>query len=191
MRIQLALLRALAAIGLLSSSLSAAEKLSLNSLFTDHAVLQRDAAVPIWGKAEPGSEVTVEFAGQKKSATAGADGKWIARLDPLPPVGGRVRIKERAVQTNESQVVRPAENFVREQLLHEQIPLHPVRWRAEHRNQLRVTTGSRQHFLRFSQVHRHPGLTENVFARFERGDRDCGMHGGRGADPDHIELGHA
>ena len=114
-----------------------------------------------------------------------------ARFDPLPPVGGRVRVKERAVQTNESQVMRPAENFVREQLLHEQIPLHPVRRRAEHRDQLRVTTGSRQHFLRFSQVHRHPGLTENVFARFERGDRDCGMHGGRGADPDHIELGHA
>lgn len=66
------------------TSLSAAEKLSLASLFTDHAVLQRDIAVPVWGKAEPGSEVTVEFAGQKKSATAGADGKWAVRLDPLP-----------------------------------------------------------------------------------------------------------
>ena len=76
--------RMLAAMILLSSPLSAAEKLSLSSLFTDHAVLQRDIAVPVWGKSEPGSEVTVEFAGQKKTATTGTDGKWIVRLDPLP-----------------------------------------------------------------------------------------------------------
>ena len=36
---------------LLSAPLSAAEKLSLGSLFTDHAVLQREMAVPVWGKA--------------------------------------------------------------------------------------------------------------------------------------------
>ncbi|MFM9963498.1 MAG: family 16 glycoside hydrolase [Planctomycetaceae bacterium] len=78
------IVRVLAVIGLLSSSLSAAEKLSLSSLFTDHAVLQRDIAVPVWGKAEPGSEVTVEFADQKKSAKAGTDGKWIVKLDPMP-----------------------------------------------------------------------------------------------------------
>ena len=78
------IVRMLAVIGLLSSPLSAAEKLSLSSLFTDHAVLQRDMAVPVWGKAEPESEVTVEFAGQSKSAKAGPDGKWIVRLDPLP-----------------------------------------------------------------------------------------------------------
>ncbi len=87
MRIPQTIVRVLAALGLALSSLStlsAAEKLSLSSLFTDHAVLQRDIAVPVWGKAEPGSEVTVEFAGQKKSTTAAADGKWIVRLDPLP-----------------------------------------------------------------------------------------------------------
>ncbi len=74
----------LAVIAVLSSSLSAAEKLTLGSLFTDHAVLQRDIPVPIWGKADPGSEVTVEFAGQRKSATADTDGKWIVRLESLP-----------------------------------------------------------------------------------------------------------
>ena len=86
MRIPLTVVRVLAVISLALSSLStlnAAEKLSLSSLFTDHTVLQRNIAVPVWGKAEPGSEVTVEFAGQKKSATAGADGKWIVRLEPL------------------------------------------------------------------------------------------------------------
>lgn len=66
-----------------SSPLSAAEKLSLGSLFTDHAVLQRDMVVPVWGKAEPGQKVTVQFGGQEKTATADKVGKWQATLDPL------------------------------------------------------------------------------------------------------------
>jgi sialate O-acetylesterase len=55
----------------------------LPSIFTDHMVLQRDLPVPVWGKAAPGEEVTVEFAGQKKSAKADASGKWMVKLDPL------------------------------------------------------------------------------------------------------------
>ncbi|GEP41691.1 hypothetical protein BGE01nite_09820 [Brevifollis gellanilyticus] len=47
-------------------------------------VLQRDKAVPVWGKAEPGEEVVVEFAGQKKTAKADASGKWMVKLDPMP-----------------------------------------------------------------------------------------------------------
>jgi len=51
--------------------------------FCDNMVLQRDMAVPVWGWSKPGTQVTVEFAGQKKTATAGADGKWMVELDPL------------------------------------------------------------------------------------------------------------
>jgi sialate O-acetylesterase len=57
--------------------------LSLPSVFSDHMVLQRERPVPVWGKADPGAAITVEFAGQKKTATAGADGKWRVDLDPL------------------------------------------------------------------------------------------------------------
>jgi sialate O-acetylesterase len=39
--------------------------------------------VPVWGWAKPGEEVAVEFANQKKSATADADGKWMVKLDPI------------------------------------------------------------------------------------------------------------
>jgi sialate O-acetylesterase len=53
-------------------------------LFTDNMVLQRDSVVPIWGTADAGEEVTVGFAGQTKKTTAGPDGKWMVRLDPLP-----------------------------------------------------------------------------------------------------------
>ena len=56
--------RTLAVVALFSGSLTAAEPLSLGSLFTDHAVLQRDMAVPVWGQAEPGQKVVVQFAGQ-------------------------------------------------------------------------------------------------------------------------------
>jgi len=48
-----------------------------------HMVLQRGKAVPIWGRAEPGRKVTVQFAGQAKSTNAKQDGTWLVRLDPL------------------------------------------------------------------------------------------------------------
>ena len=52
--------------------------------FTDGAVLQREAKVPVWGTANPGESVTVTFAGQEKTATAAADGRWRVDLDPMP-----------------------------------------------------------------------------------------------------------
>ena len=60
-----------------------AADLKLPALFSDHMVLQRDKAVAVWGWADADEEITVEFAGQKKSAKADASGKWSLRLDPL------------------------------------------------------------------------------------------------------------
>ena len=53
------------------------------TLFSDHCVLQRGKKVPVWGKADPGATVTVEFAGQKKQAKADGEGRWRVDLDPL------------------------------------------------------------------------------------------------------------
>ena len=55
----------------------------LASPFADGMVLQRDAAVPVWGEAAPGERVVVAFAGQRVAATAGADGRWLVRLAPM------------------------------------------------------------------------------------------------------------
>jgi sialate O-acetylesterase len=55
----------------------------LHPLFTDHAVLQRDRPLTIWGWAEPGTKVTVKFAGQTRTTSAGLDAKWACSLDPL------------------------------------------------------------------------------------------------------------
>jgi sialate O-acetylesterase len=60
-----------------------AAEVRLASPFGSHMVLQRGMAVPVWGTAEGGETVTVEFAGQKKSATAGTDGHWRVNLDAL------------------------------------------------------------------------------------------------------------
>lgn len=48
----------------------------LASLFSDHAVVQAGAAVPVWGWAEPGTPITVTLAGQTKTTRTTADGNW-------------------------------------------------------------------------------------------------------------------
>ena len=57
--------------------------LELGSPFGDHAILQREMPVPVWGWADTGTKVVVQFAGQTKTATTGADGKWMLKLDAL------------------------------------------------------------------------------------------------------------
>lgn len=56
---------------------------SLPSILSPGMVLQRHKDVPVWGWAAPGERVTVEFAGQKRSVTADADGNWMVSLKPL------------------------------------------------------------------------------------------------------------
>jgi sialate O-acetylesterase len=58
-------------------------EVKLNGVFGSGMVLQQKMSVPVWGTAAAGEKVTVEFAGQKKSATAGADGRWKVVLEPL------------------------------------------------------------------------------------------------------------
>ncbi|MFZ4774929.1 MAG: sialate O-acetylesterase [Terrimicrobiaceae bacterium] len=61
--------------------------MKLASLFSQHMVLQREMEIPVWGRAEPGSRITVELAGHSATATAGADGKWMVRLPTLAAGG--------------------------------------------------------------------------------------------------------
>ena len=61
----------------------AAATLELGTPFRDHMVLQRDKPVPVWGWADAGDDVAVEFAGQRKTVQANPDGTWMVRLDPL------------------------------------------------------------------------------------------------------------
>jgi sialate O-acetylesterase len=60
-----------------------AADLRLPSIFSDHMVLQSGKAVRVWGWADPGEQIVVDFAGQRQITTANADGKWTVKLDPL------------------------------------------------------------------------------------------------------------
>ncbi|EIP98440.1 protein of unknown function (DUF303) [Opitutaceae bacterium TAV1] len=65
---------------------------TLPSVFSDHMVLQRSAATPVWGRAAPGEKITITLAPSAAasssvaplataSTTAGADGRWRIDLD--------------------------------------------------------------------------------------------------------------
>ncbi len=58
----------------------------LPALFTDHMVLQQGIAVPVWGWADEGEQVTVTFRGKAVRTTAKA-GKWMLKL-PRQKAGG-------------------------------------------------------------------------------------------------------
>jgi len=55
--------------------------------FSDHAVLQRDRAIPIWGTAEAHERVTVDLAGSSASTISDLDGHWIVHLPPCSSGG--------------------------------------------------------------------------------------------------------
>jgi sialate O-acetylesterase len=65
----------------------ASADVTLPSMFSDHMVLQRQIAIPVWGWADEGEKVTVTLCGQTKSATGDSDGKWSVKLAALEAGG--------------------------------------------------------------------------------------------------------
>jgi len=59
----------------------------LDALFQEHAVLQRDKPITIWGDAAAGEGVTVTLAGASAHTSADASGRWSAVL-PAMSAGG-------------------------------------------------------------------------------------------------------
>lgn len=57
--------------------------LTVAHIFSDNMVLQHGIRVPVWGTAAAGAKVTVSFGKQTVSAVAAADGRWLAKLEPL------------------------------------------------------------------------------------------------------------
>jgi sialate O-acetylesterase len=63
---------------------NAATAMELNPLFQDHAVLQCDTRVPVWGTGRDGEKITVTFGGQAVSTVA-SNGAWKVWLAPMEP----------------------------------------------------------------------------------------------------------
>ena len=59
----------------------------LPALISDHMLLQQEVPVRIWGWADPGEQVRVEFGGQNVSTPADAGGEWEVFLSPLEAGG--------------------------------------------------------------------------------------------------------
>jgi len=75
--------RILKTLGLLAVACALNAAVKLPALISDHMVLQQGMPVRIWGMADPGETVKVEFQGQSVTANAAANGKWAAWLKPL------------------------------------------------------------------------------------------------------------
>ena len=59
----------------------------LANVISDHAVLQRDAPIHLWGEASPEEKITIHFHDQSVTATASQLGQWEAWLTPEPAGG--------------------------------------------------------------------------------------------------------
>jgi sialate O-acetylesterase len=68
----------------ITAALSLHAALEMPSIFSDGMVLQRDRPIAVWGWADSGTSVAVEFASAKVSAIAGADGRWETQLPAQP-----------------------------------------------------------------------------------------------------------
>ena len=72
---------------LVGVTITATAQVRLPRLVRDSMVLQRDAAINIWGWAEKNEKVTVKFNGKSFKTTTGAAGKWSIQLSPMKAGG--------------------------------------------------------------------------------------------------------
>jgi sialate O-acetylesterase len=66
---------------LLLFSVWASANIELPSFLSDGAIIQRDKPVPIWGKANPNSKISVTLGDTTKQVTSDADGDWAVVFD--------------------------------------------------------------------------------------------------------------
>ena len=80
---------AIVALGTLLLPCRLSSKVVLESVFSDNMVLQRNATVRIWGKADPQSTVSVRpsWTAETYSASVAGNGQWLVQF-PTPDAGG-------------------------------------------------------------------------------------------------------
>ncbi|PWU02381.1 MAG: hypothetical protein C5B52_05600, partial [Bacteroidetes bacterium] len=63
-------------------SVEAYSNVKLPKIFGANMVLQRGKPIPVWGWADPGEKISVQFNKQTKTVKADKSGKWMVKLDP-------------------------------------------------------------------------------------------------------------
>ena len=87
------------------STLAVAQEphLLLHEMFQQHAVLQRDRPIPVWGEAQPGDQLAISIDVATVHVRADALGHWRAEL-PAKPAGGPYTLEVRT-QSGASQSI--------------------------------------------------------------------------------------
>ncbi|MDB6006404.1 MAG: hypothetical protein JWR15_3391 [Prosthecobacter sp.] len=93
-------------------AVSARAELKLPAIIGDNMVLQQKQANPLWGWDAPGTEVTVTFAGQTKTAKADDKGKWTVKLDAVPANANPATITIKGSSTKELKNVLVGEVWI-------------------------------------------------------------------------------
>lgn len=75
----------------------------LPKAFSDHAVLQRNQPIHIWGWSDPGEQISVDFNGETQAATGDRLGHWSTYLKPQP-AGGPYTLKVNGTTLNDIMV---------------------------------------------------------------------------------------
>jgi len=89
-------------ITMLAAPLVLRSEVTPSPMFSNNMVLQRGVNTPVWGTADPGEEVVVNFAGQTKTAKADKNGKWKARVKAAKLAGTKLPNKPRAPVKSEA-----------------------------------------------------------------------------------------
>jgi len=157
----------LGCVGILPSAAAAEPAIQLGTPFRDNAILQREMKVPVWGWSKPGSKVTVEFSGQKKTGTAGKDGnpsspkgyavaRWVVWLDPLK---ASFEPREMKIQVSGVSVQGGPETFVLKNILVGEV------WLASGQSNMQWVVNARGNSVGATLV---PNILKRVEAKEER-----------------------
>ena len=73
----------------------------LAGIFSDHVVLQRNRPIEIWGRAQPGVQVTVNMGGVTRAARADDVGRWAVTL-PARGAGGPHALSARTATSQQT-----------------------------------------------------------------------------------------
>ncbi|HFA51307.1 MAG TPA: 9-O-acetylesterase [Bacteroidetes bacterium] len=74
-------------LGIAICASTATAQLTLPKIFSDNMVLQRGAAIPVWGQANPGDKIKVYFDGEEWKTEASKSGEWEIKINPHPAGG--------------------------------------------------------------------------------------------------------
>jgi sialate O-acetylesterase len=144
---------------LLLGSLARAD-VTLAPLFADHAVLQRDKPLPVWGRADAGEKIAVTFRGQTMRTTAASDGRWIVYLDAAPatPTGTDLTVAGKNTVTLHDLVIGEVWLCSGQSNMEFTVEARPGTWQANSRAALAAAEVAAAHF----PLIRHVAIQQTV-----------------------------